>query len=357
MNKDSTESPPAKDIKEKRKMKKLFIHNIGIITCLIFTVIMIPINGCQQRSEEYTSPSGKLTLALYRGDVSTLVYIAQNEKYFLENGLDIHLIEFSSGKQATDYMLTGEADVAIAGEFVFITNLVDNLDLRIIGTISKFRIDELIARRDKGIEKPEDLEGKKIAVLRKATSEFFLGRYLSANGLSVTDVKLIDLTPPEIVSAVLNGDVDAGQTWDPNIYHIKQKLGDSAVSLTSDIVIPEETFVIMTKEEWLKNNPEIVNIFLKTLIQAEDFVKGNPEETKEFITSQFNLEEEYVDYVYPKFDLEVELSQRLLVAMEDETRWAIESNLIDITEVPNYMDYIHLDALAEVKPEAVKIIR
>ncbi len=64
-----------------------------------------------------------------------------------------------------------------------ITNLLNNPDLRIFGTVSKFRINELIARSDKGIEKPEDLKGEKIAVLKRATSEFFLGRYLTASGL------------------------------------------------------------------------------------------------------------------------------------------------------------------------------
>ena len=91
--------------------------------------------GCQPQTEEHTTPFDELTLALYRGDVSALVYIAQNEDYFLDNGLDVDFVEFPSGKQAIDYMLTGEADIAIAGEFVFITNLPDNPDLRILPTL------------------------------------------------------------------------------------------------------------------------------------------------------------------------------------------------------------------------------
>ena len=44
-------------------------------------------------------------------------------------------------------------------------------------------------------------------------------------------------------------------------------------------------------------------------------------------------------------------------AMEDEARWRIENNMTAATEIPSYLDYVYLDALEEVKPEAVTIIR
>jgi NitT/TauT family transport system substrate-binding protein len=46
-----------------------------------------------------------------------------------------------------------------------------------------------------------------------------------------------------------------------------------------------------------------------------------------------------------------------LIAFEDQARWRIDNNLTDATRVPNYLDYIYLDALEKVKPEAIGIIR
>ncbi len=43
--------------------------------------------------------------------------------------------------------------------------------------------------------------------------------------------------------------------------------------------------------------------------------------------------------------------------MEDEARWAMKEGLTDKKEVPNYLDFIFMDALELVKPEAVTIIR
>jgi hypothetical protein len=43
--------------------------------------------------------------------------------------------------------------------------------------------------------------------------------------------------------------------------------------------------------------------------------------------------------------------------MENETRWAIKEGIIDFESVPNYLDAAYLDALNEVHPQAVTIIR
>jgi hypothetical protein len=38
-----------------------------------------------------------------------------------------------------------------------------------------------------------------------------------------------------------------------------------------------------------------------------------------------------------------------------EARWAIRNRLRDATKVPNYLGYVHIDAMKAVKPEAVLI--
>ena len=51
------------------------------------------------------------------------------------------------------------------------------------------------------------------------------------------------------------------------------------------------------------------------------------------------------------------LDQTILVSLEDEARWAMKERLTDKKEIPNYLDFIFIDALEQAKPEAVTIIR
>ncbi len=174
------------------------------------------------------------------------------------------------------------------------------------------------------------------------------------NGLSIDDVELVDLNPSGIVEAVINGDVDAGVTWDPNVYNMKEELGDNAVSWS---VVESFYFVLLTKEDWIENNPAAAKRFMKSVLEAEDYIKDNSEESKEFIKNRFDYESSYIDYSWPNQEFAVMLEQAMLITFEDQTRWRINQGLTDATEVPNYLDYIYIDALEEVKPEAIGIIR
>ena len=53
----------------------------------------------------------------------------------------------------------------------------------------------------------------------------------------------------------------------------------------------------------------------------------------------------------------VTLDQSLVLALEDESRWAMKNGLVGGTKVPNYLNFIYFDGLESVKPKAVRILR
>ena len=223
-----------------------------------------------------------------------------------------------------------------------------------MGTVATAEVKELVARKDKGITTIDDLIGKKIGVTKKSGAEFSLGIFLIFNGLSLQDVELVDLKPSEIVEAISNGDIDAAFTWGPNVYYIKKELGDNAISWPGG---QDFYFVLLTKEDWIEKNPAAAERLMKSLLEAQDYIKDNSEESKEIVRDRFDYESDYMDYSWPKHEFAIIIEQAMLIAFEDQARWRIKHKLTDKTEVPNYLDYIWLDALEEVKPEAVTIIR
>ncbi len=327
---------------------------MGIFIAII-VLIGVSVGGCQEKSEKYTGPAEKITLAAYAGETGALVYVAEDQGYFEENGLEVTIKDYESGKAAANILIAGEADIATAADDVFISNALDHADLRLFGTVATAEVTELVARKDKGIITINDLIGKKVGVTKNTGCEIALASFLLDNGLSINELELVDLKPSEIVKAILNGDIDAAVTWDPNVYYIKKELGDNAVSWGN--IQESFYFVLITKKEWLENNPAAAERFMKSVLEAEDYIKDNSEEAKEFIKNRFDYEQDYIDYSWPKQEFAVVLEQGMLIWFESITRWRIKNNLVDATEVPNYLDYIYMDALKEVKPEAVGIIR
>ncbi len=304
--------------------------------------------------EKYSGPVEKITVAAAEYLTGALVYVAEDQGFFEENGLEVTLKGYGSGKACADALIDGEADISTSADFVFVSNSLEHTDLRIFGTVATKQVKELVARKDEGITVIDDLVGKKIGVTRKSGAEFQLGLFLTYNGLSQEDVMLVDLKPPEMMGAISNGDVDAVFVWDPYLYHIKIELGENAISWRGG---EDFYFLLLTKEDWLDENPVAAERFIKSMLAAEEYINDNSEEAKEFAKDRFSGESDFMDYSWPKQKYAVTLPQALLILLEDQARWRIEQGLTDTTQVPNYLNVIYVDALEEVKPEAVTIIR
>jgi len=342
----------------KSRMERMQNKKIRAWIWILVVVIILAVGGyfwlSQEKPEKYTGPVEKITLAAYAGDTGALVYVAEDQRYFEKNGLEVTIKDYESGKAAAAALINGEADISTSADFVFVSNSFDHADLRVLGTVATAEVKELVARKDKGITTIDDLIGKKIGVTKKSGAEFSLGIFLIFNGLSLQDVELVDLKPSEIVEAISNGDIDAAFTWGPNVYNIKKELGDNAISWPGG---QDFYFVLLTKEDWIEKNPAAAERLMKSLLEAQDYIKDNSEESKEIVRDRFDYESDYMDYSWPKHEFAIIIEQAMLIAFEDQARWRIKHKLTDKTEVPNYLDYIWLDALEEVKPEAVTIIR
>ena len=85
-------------------------------------------------------------------------------------------------------------------------------------------------------------------------------------------------------------------------------------------------------------------------------MKSNNAEARRFVEDHFQYESIYIESIWPRYQFIVVLPQALLPVFEDQARWRMENNLNIAKEIPNYLDYIYLEALEEVKREAVGII-
>ena len=326
------------------------------ILLIIVLLSILIISGCvQEQPEKYTGPVENITVSNIE-EYSTLVWIAEHQGYFTDNGLNVTNKDYSSGKLAAEALLRGEADISISAGFVFVSAAFDNPDLRILGSVALVDNVAVIARKDKEILQPADLKGKTIGATKKSVSEYFLGEFLTLNYIALDEVKVIDLDTKDMGDALLRGEVDAVSTWEPNVFAIKNKLMDNGISWPAQSG-EKYSMLILTKEIFITENPEIAERFIQSLIQAEEFVKNNNEDAKRFIAEKYDYEPAYMDKAWPQYNFVVRLDQNLLNMLEDKARWRIKNKLTNATEVPNYFDYIYADALEKVKPEAVAILR
>ena len=142
----------------------------------VLLMLAVGLAACGGADE--AGPVEEVTVAA--GKSAVLVYVAQDQGFFQENGLDVQIEDYDAGKLATDALLAGEADIATASEVVLVSNSFDHDDLRGWGVIASFQKHKLIALKDRGIDEIADIKDKKLGVTRKVLES------LSWDGSSVS---------------------------------------------------------------------------------------------------------------------------------------------------------------------------
>ncbi len=315
----------------------------------------------QKQSEKDTGPFEKVTLGIESSLLSAPVWIAENKGFFQEEGLDLTIKEFDSGRLSLLAMLKGdeEIDISAAAPTPIMFNSFNRQDFSIFTTFAYAYEDiKVIANKDKGINTVADLKGKKIGTPMGTTGQFFTETFLIHNIISISDVELVNITPSDLPSALNKGEVDAIVIWEPHGSSAIELLGEKAIRLPSQDVY-KTTFNFLAMKDFARENPEVLKKFLRAIDKAITFIQNHEktEESHNIVSKRLNIERSVVDLHWDEFVFELSLDQSLLISLEDEARWAIKNNLVSAKEIPNYLDYIYLEALEAVKPEAVTIIQ
>ena len=289
--------------------------------------------------------------------LSAPLLIAQENGYFKEEGLRIKIKEFPTANAAFKMMLEeGVLDMATADQPSVVFNGLENRNFVIIAGISLSDKElTMLCRKDR-IKNAADLRGKKIGLPLASTSHVFLNYFLIHNELFASEVKTIDMDAAHLPQAIFNDQVDCIACGEPYIYEAKQLLSYNYLVLSKERIYREDFYIVLHRD-FAINNPGTLRHFLKAVDKAEKFIARHKEEAIRIVSSRLKLNPNFIASTWDKFTFDLFLDQLILVALEDETHWAIKDGLTTEKEIPNYLDFIFTQALEDLEPKAVTIIR
>jgi NitT/TauT family transport system substrate-binding protein len=334
-------------------LKKIVV--VGI-TGLVMIVLVVLGAWCYTNSQgTYSGKTESITFGIQPDESAALVYIAEDQHFFAENGLNVTLCYYDTGAEAVQGMENNEVDFAGTTEYPIVVEAFEDKNISVIVYDDKVQTMYFVGRKDLGIENVSDLNGKKIGLSLGTISEFYLGRFLDLHGIDPGDVDLVNLSPSQFVNATLNGEVDAIVCRQAYASEIQQQLGNDTVIWP--VQSNQPIFgVIACRDDWASANPETISRFLKALAQADTYMMYHPAEAEMITQKNLNYTDSYMATVWPENQFSLALDQSLVVAMEDEGRWMIANNLTTAKTIPDYDNYICTKGLEEVNPEAVNII-
>jgi len=240
---------------------------------------------------------GKLVVAEFRGMTWAPLYVAYQNGYFEEEGLEIELLRIDDGPNCFKGMHAKQNDICILSQEVALkaeeqgqhsTALVTMLDTRYYAFVATEEIKSI-----------EDLKGKTVFASTPGSAPYtFSVAVMEEAGLEIgKDVTLVNLNKGAVVAALEKNEVQAAFINADNFkeadnveglhYLVDTRRPEDASKYLKSDEFPAE--VIYSTKEFAEENPEKVQAFVNGVVRGLDWIqKHSSEEAADVIAELFS---------------------------------------------------------------------
>ena len=208
----------------------------------------------------------------------TPMQVARAEgKFDAATGWTIEWRQFGSGTEVIAAMASGDVQVAELGSSPLAIGASQGVDLQLFMIAQGLGTAEsLIAKKDSGIAKLEDVKGKRIAVPVGSTAHYSLMGALAHVGIPESEVTIVNLPADQIAAAWDSGQVDAAFIWEPVQNQILQS-GTFIVGADQTAAWGYPTFDgWVVNKDFAAENADAMVAFAKTMNEANMAYLADP---------------------------------------------------------------------------------
>jgi NitT/TauT family transport system substrate-binding protein len=209
-------------------------------------------------------------------------YIAQDQGFFADNGLEVELVDFEADADMLAALAAGQVDALNVASHGALHMIETGVDAKIVLLEDASTSADAIITTG-GIKDVKDLAGQQVAYEEGTTSDLLLNYALSEAGLTVQDIEKVPMGAAEAGAALIAGRVPAAVTYEPYITEAKSQ-GDG-VEVIYEASAKEGLIsdVLMVGAALAKDHPDAVTALIKSWGQAVDFYNANTEEGRAII--------------------------------------------------------------------------
>ncbi|MDF2790510.1 MAG: nitrate transporter substrate-binding protein, partial [Neobacillus sp.] len=266
---------------------------------LFITILFIGLlSGCAQSSNEGEGEGdgnggeAKTVKIGYFPNLTHIATIVALEKGYFEEafGKDVKIETktVANGGLFMEAMATKAIDVGTVGPGPLLNFYVKNKEYHLIsGAVNGGAV--LVASEGSGVEKLEDLDGKKVAIpVIGSTQDVMLRKALKDADLKAKTsggtVDLFAAAPADTASLFIQKQVDAAATQEPWGYVLENQANGKLLLDWDEFAWGKESTntVVAARADFLENK-DLAKQYLDAHKKAVKFIQDNPEESKEVV--------------------------------------------------------------------------
>ncbi|KAA8735568.1 sulfonate ABC transporter substrate-binding protein [Acinetobacter qingfengensis] len=264
-----------------------------------FTILSLAfaISGCnksndpQQSSTEQTTDQlktvsigfqkyGLLPIVKARGDL---------DKALQKQGIKLKWVEFPAGPQLLEGLNVGSVVLGESGEAppIFAQAASPNL-IYVANQPPAPAAEALIVAKDSPIHSIQDLKGKRVALNKGSNVHYLLLKILEKNGLKLSDIQVVYLTPADARAAFERKSIDAWVIWDPFFAAAEQQLGARALATGQNLVSNHQFY--LADRKFAQQHPQVLKQIVTELNQTTEWVKTHQDDAAKLLEKPTGLD-------------------------------------------------------------------
>ncbi len=220
------------------------------------------------------------------------LYIAQ-EKGFAPN-IEIEFSIIEDPVQSFGLLASGQLDVVTSTIEFGPVAAAEDMPVKLLGlTNLGYGSDRIIVHPD--IKTPEDLRGKKVAVLEGALSQIYMAIWLEQQGIAWDEVEMVNLIAGDATASMISGQIAAAELWDPYGAQVLAELpGARELSNSREEYWLKEALIadaIFATDEMIQNRREVLLELMEARYRAVEWWRKNSAEGNQIIAEamQFSV--------------------------------------------------------------------
>lgn len=212
--------------------------------------------------------------------VGTLKLIHGVTPYFYEKfapaGVKVQVVPFESPTDGKNAVVTGTVDFGIYGLAAATLGAANGEPVVVVGAACN-RGMAVVAGIKSGINSIKDLKGKKVAIWPGSTQEVVILDRLSAEGMTIKDIKSMRVSFSDMAPALERGDIDAYVGAEPAAGISLAKGVGKIVEYPYSTPTGSLNMVLTTRRELVEKDPEFIKAFLKMHRKSSEYAMSDRE--------------------------------------------------------------------------------
>lgn len=216
-------------------------------------------------------------------------YIAEQKGYFAAHGAKVKLVWFANYSDSISALSTGQLDANSQTWSDTMTPLAKKVKLKTILVNDNSAGNDALMVGPK-IKSFADLKGKSIALEQFSISHFVLANALSRNGLSIKDVKIVNLTAGDAAAAFMSGRVDAAVVWNPWVSRIETSGKGRSLFTSKDMpgLVPD---LLVAHDKAIADKAKRAELvgMIKAWFDTEEFIRSHRAEALQIMAKVVSM--------------------------------------------------------------------